>query len=127
MLSYVEASRLSMAVDDPDGEVKDDRPLDLPISEEMVSREYYRPFRAWRNHSEHVHEAIVDGRTYLVRAEPEFDFVIRLDADHYGSQRRAESMAENMPERRPHDSFVGRDGVLVQLDPNWRTGGSGLP
>jgi hypothetical protein len=117
--AYFESSQLSLSVVDPD-ENDDDR-VDLPITVEMITAEYYQPFRNWIDERDHIKTVKIAGRSYLVRAVPQFDFAVGLDSSLYrGPSTETASNAEEIFEGQPpHDQFTGRDGVLVQLGPTW--------
>ena len=119
MQSYFESSQLCIAVDDPDGEEDEDL-IDLPITTEMLIREYYHPFRAWLDQGDHAERVVIEDRVYFVRSEPQFDFAVGLAAKHYQVAPNARKLgAGRAVEQRFFDRFIGKDGVLVQLGPNW--------
>lgn len=119
MQSYFESSQLCLAIDDPDRE-EEGNLLDLPITAEMINREYYQPFGAWLDRGDHVERVAVGHKIYVVRAEPALDFAIGLVEERYkGVATVVEGKAQEIVQRPAHDQFAGTDGVLVQLGPSW--------
>jgi hypothetical protein len=116
LLSYFEASGLRLAANDP--EQNEDAPLDIPVTEEMVAEEYYRPFHAWLEEAR-AEMVVFEDRKYFLRREPEFDFAVGLDAERFRGRLAVDSVPHELAPAGFHEIFAGRDGVLVQLGRRW--------
>jgi hypothetical protein len=118
--AYFESSVLRLAIDDPEQDQKQKPLPDIPITREMVREEYYRPFTAWVEGPGSTEERHVGNRRFIVRAAPELDFVVGLDVAYsrHRFERGPTAHEESLSGLTP-STFIGDDGVLVQLGPRW--------
>ena len=117
--AYFESSHLHLAVDDPE-EDRTQRPLpNIPISREMVTEEYYRPFTAWVEGLGPTKQRSVGNRTFIVREAPELDLVVGLDVAYRRRRFEGGPEAHEPSGELTSATYIGKDGILVQLGPRW--------
>jgi hypothetical protein len=117
--AYFESSNLRLAIDDPE-EDRTQKPLpNIPITREMVTEEYYRPFTAWVEGPGRTEERGVGDRTFITRAAPELDLAVGLDKAYRLRRIEGGSNAHESLNQITPLTYIGNDGVLVQLGPRW--------
>lgn len=117
--AYFESSQLQLAIDDPEHDRRKKPLPDISITREMVTEEYYRPFQAWVEGVGPSERRIINDRAYFIRAAPELDLVVGLDVDYRRHRAEGDPTPNDASDELRPSTYVGHDGVLVQLGPRW--------
>jgi hypothetical protein len=85
----------------------------------MLTEEYYRPFTAWVEGPGPIEQRRVGNTTFVVRQAAELELLVGLDVAY--RRRRLDRGPEALEPSGELTSatYIGNDGVLVQLGPRW--------
>src|SRR5262249_39731962 len=101
--AHFEGGILGCSLADPETK-RSKRPIDLPLSRDDITREYYSPFRTWLNLVEDSRAETVRGRPYTIARVPDVDVEVGLPQ----ALRFGEAAVEGAAER-----FLGDDRTFI--------------
>jgi len=117
--------RFAIQWEDPDGQ--DDDAVDVPLTEEDLLREYYRPFvDLLRTRGDDTQDLEYGHETYRVLPITEADVSVGVNTRILDVQRYADlsyilgDVYQTLDTNPDENVTIGHDGIVVQLGPRWR-------
>jgi hypothetical protein len=108
--------QLQFSASDPPGRRR--KSIDLPLSQDRLVHDYYRPFRAWLSAEAFPDTSEVGGHSYRTARVEAVDLTVGLAVDLEAADGPGIQQATR-PRFVSETAYAGQDGVLVELGPSW--------